>query len=36
MNSPHPLKRTLEITLGPSASSGGWRAFIRAVQDVFL
>jgi hypothetical protein len=35
MNSPHPLKRTLQITLGPFSASGGWQAFIRAVQDVF-
>ena len=35
MNSPHPLRRTLEISLGPFSASGGWLAFIRAVQDVF-
>jgi 5-methylcytosine-specific restriction endonuclease McrA len=33
MHSPHPLKRTLAITLGPFLA-GGWRAFVRAVQDV--
>lgn len=31
MGSPHPLRRTLELTLGPYARRGGWRAFI---QDV--
>ncbi|MCW2933087.1 MAG: hypothetical protein JWM19_4049 [Actinomycetia bacterium] len=35
MSSPHPLRRTLEITLGPFSASGGWRAFVRAVQDLF-
>ncbi len=34
-SSPHPLKRTLEITLGPFASKGGWPEYVRAVQDVF-
>jgi 5-methylcytosine-specific restriction endonuclease McrA len=35
MNSPHPLKRTLEITLGSSAADGGWPEYVRAVQGVF-
>jgi hypothetical protein len=35
MHSPHPLKRTLAISLGSFLTSGGWRAFVRAVQDVF-
>jgi 5-methylcytosine-specific restriction endonuclease McrA len=35
MNSPHPLKRTLEITLGPFASRGGWPEYVRAVLNVF-
>jgi 5-methylcytosine-specific restriction endonuclease McrA len=34
-NSPHPLKRTLEITLGRFASNGGWPEYVRAVQSVF-
>lgn len=36
MKSPHPLKRTLEISLGSYAgTSGGWPAFTRAVLDLF-
>jgi HNH endonuclease len=36
MNSPHPLKRTLEISLGPYAGNGGaWSAFVRAVLGLF-
>ncbi|MEV4456151.1 hypothetical protein [Microbispora sp. NPDC049633] len=33
MGSPHPLRRTLELTLGPYARRGGWRAFIRDVHQ---
>lgn len=29
MNSPHPLRRTLELTLGPYARRGGWHGFVR-------
>jgi hypothetical protein len=39
MHSPHPLKRTLEITLGSAPwhlpATDRWRAYVRAVQDVF-